>query len=57
MALPPLQNLLDLLPDNTQGLIEPVDLRSITTDLYEGILAQTSIALGTIVQTCIVRLE
>lgn len=37
MALPPLENLLDLLPDNTQGLIEPVDLRNVTSALYEGI--------------------
>jgi len=46
MALPPLQNLLDLLPDNTQGLIEPVDLRSITTDLYEGILGVENTLTG-----------
>ena len=38
MALPDLQDLLDLLPDNTSGDIEPVDMRDITTALYNGIL-------------------
>jgi len=38
MALPDLQDLLDLLPDNTSGDIEAVDMRDITTALYNGIL-------------------
>lgn len=29
-----LDELLDLLPDNTEGLIEPVDLRTIVSELY-----------------------
>jgi len=37
MALPPLQDLLDLLPDNTSGEIEAVDMRDVTTSLYNGI--------------------
>lgn len=37
MALPPLQDLLDLFPDNTQGLITPDDMRTQTTELYNGI--------------------
>jgi len=37
MSLPPLQSLLDLLPDNTTGQIQPVDLRNITESLYNGI--------------------
>ncbi len=46
MALPPLQNLLDLLPDNTEGLIEPVDLRSIVTDLYSGVTDNINLFQG-----------
>ena len=46
MALPPLQNLLDLLPDNTEGLIEPVDLRSIVTDLYGGVSDNSNTFIG-----------
>ena len=42
MALPPLESLLDLLPDNTTGQIQPVDLRNITETLYNGILDQTT---------------
>ncbi len=38
MALPDLQDLLDLLPDNTSGDIEAVDMRDITTALYNGIV-------------------
>ncbi len=38
MALPPLADILSLLPDNTQGLIEPTDLRQIATVFYQGIL-------------------
>ncbi len=37
MALPPLADILNLLPDNTQGLIEPVDLRQEATILYNAI--------------------
>lgn len=37
MSLPPLQDLLDLFPDNTSGEIEPVDLRDQTTALYNAI--------------------
>ena len=42
MALPPLDSLLDLLPDNSSGQIEPVDLRNITETLYNGILDQNT---------------
>jgi len=38
MSLPPLDDLLALLPDNTTGQIEPVDLRFITESLYNGVL-------------------
>lgn len=38
MSLPPLDDLLALLPDNTTGQIEPVDLRFITETLYNGVL-------------------
>ena len=38
MSLPPLDDLLALLPDNTTGQIEPVDLRYITETLYNGVL-------------------
>jgi len=37
MALPPLQDILALLPDNTQGLIEPSDLRQEATTFYQAI--------------------
>ena len=37
MSLPPLDDLLALLPDNTTGQIEPVDLRFITESLYNGV--------------------
>jgi len=37
MALPPLQDILNLFPDNTQGLIEPADLRQEATVFYESI--------------------
>jgi microcystin-dependent protein len=37
MALPPLQDLLDLLADNTAGDISATDLQDIVTALYEGI--------------------
>jgi len=37
MALPPLADLLALLPDNTVGAIQPVNQRDITTSLYNGI--------------------
>ena len=38
MSLPPITDLFDLLPDNTTGQIEPVDLRYITQVLYNGIV-------------------
>lgn len=38
MALPDLQDLLDLLPDNTSGEIQAADQRTITTALYTGIV-------------------
>jgi len=38
MALPPLADILNLLPDNTQGLIEPTDLRQEATIFYQAIL-------------------
>jgi len=44
MALPPLSNLLDLLPDNTVGAIEAVNMRDVTTELYNGI-ADNTVAL------------
>jgi len=37
MALPPLVDLLALLPDNTVGDISAEDMRTITTELYNGI--------------------
>lgn len=42
MALPPLQDLLDLFPDNTQGLITPNDMRQQTTVLYDAIADNTT---------------
>ena len=37
MALPPLQSLLDLLPENTTGAISAIDHQSVVTALYNGI--------------------
>ena len=42
MALPPLQDLLDLLPDNTVGDIGANDMRDIVTALYMGITTASS---------------
>jgi len=41
VSLPPLQDLLDLFPDNTVGAIMPIDIRSQTETFYEAIAANT----------------
>ena len=43
MSLPPLSDLLALLPDNTVGAIQPVNQRDITSALYNGIIDNTAL--------------
>ncbi len=46
MSLPPLNDLLDLLPDNTVGAIQAVNQRNIVTALYGGIADNTALIIN-----------